>query len=270
MTRISRMVFAFVMVFSLVLGTGLSTANAASEQVLPSTGMPAIELPQNPANNPRLQGNQPSPQWGTSSWIISQIAAYQFVPIDSTVTYSYDGPQAMRYRTGGSFWFEANPDLPAGAYIQGLELYGCDNNATSNIAAWLFDCSGGSCTTYGGSLTSGTPGCGYYFYDLSSAGLTVDKYNHNYSIEVRLEATDSTTEFRGVNLYYTLQVSPPPASATFTDVPTTHPFFQYVEALVASGITGGCSATQYCPNDPITRGQMAVFLARALGLHWPY
>lgn len=27
-------------------------------------------------------------------------------------------------------------------------------------------------------------------------------------------------------------------------------------------ITGGCSATAYCPDDPVTRGQMAIFLMR--------
>lgn len=64
-------------------------------------------------------------------------------------------------------------------------------------------------------------------------------------------------------------VSPGPAVATFTDVPTTHPLFRYVEALVASGITGGCAAGQFCPNTAITRGQMAVFLSVALGLHFP-
>jgi hypothetical protein len=28
-------------------------------------------------------------------------------------------------------------------------------------------------------------------------------------------------------------------------------------------ITGGCTATTYCPNDPVTRGQMAIFIMRA-------
>jgi hypothetical protein len=52
-------------------------------------------------------------------------------------------------------------------------------------------------------------------------------------------------------------------------VPTSHPFFQYVEALVASGVTGGCGSGNYCPDAPLTRGQMATFLSRALGLEWP-
>ncbi len=41
-----------------------------------------------------------------------------------------------------------------------------------------------------------------------------------------------------------------------------------MEALAASGITAGCDATNFCPNEPITRVQMAVYLAKALGLHW--
>jgi hypothetical protein len=66
------------------------------------------------------------------------------------------------------------------------------------------------------------------------------------------------------------QVSPAPMTATFTDVPTTHPFFRFVEALFASGVTAGCGGGNFCPDDPLTRGQMAVFLAAALGLHFPF
>ncbi len=54
-------------------------------------------------------------------------------------------------------------------------------------------------------------------------------------------------------------------------MPTSSGQFRFVEALVAAGITGGCggSPPNFCPNDPVTRGQMAVFLAVALGLHFP-
>jgi hypothetical protein len=51
----------------------------------------------------------------------------------------------------------------------------------------------------------------------------------------------------------------------FADVPTTHPFCGFIERLAADGITGGCSATNFCPDDPITRGQMAVFIEAAVG-----
>jgi hypothetical protein len=75
----------------------------------------------------------------------------------------------------------------------------------------------------------------------------------------------------GARITWHRQVSPPPATPTFADVPASHPFFQYIEALYASGITGGCatSPARFCPDAPLTRAQMAAFLAKALGLHWP-
>jgi len=72
-----------------------------------------------------------------------------------------------------------------------------------------------------------------------------------------------------VRVYYQLQVSPAPGTATFNDVPTSDPGFQFIEALVSSGITAGCGNGNYCPDAPLTRRQMAVFLSKALGLNWP-
>ena len=51
--------------------------------------------------------------------------------------------------------------------------------------------------------------------------------------------------------------------ATFPDVPTSSPFFHYVETIYELGITGGCSGGNYCPGNPVTRAQMAVFLLKA-------
>jgi murein DD-endopeptidase MepM/ murein hydrolase activator NlpD len=54
----------------------------------------------------------------------------------------------------------------------------------------------------------------------------------------------------------------------FADVPVGHPFETSIRAVLASGITRGCSAagTEFCPEHPVTRGQMAAFLTRALNL----
>jgi hypothetical protein len=43
----------------------------------------------------------------------------------------------------------------------------------------------------------------------------------------------------------------------------------YIEAIAAEGITRGCNPPdndRYCPADPVSRGEMAAFLTRALGL----
>ncbi len=57
--------------------------------------------------------------------------------------------------------------------------------------------------------------------------------------------------------------SPPPASGTlFTDVPANGFAAAWIEELFGEGITAGCGSGQYCPSDPVTRAQMAVFLLR--------
>jgi hypothetical protein len=39
-----------------------------------------------------------------------------------------------------------------------------------------------------------------------------------------------------------------------------------INAVAAAGITKGCEATKFCPDAPVTRAQMAVFLQRGLDL----
>jgi S-layer family protein len=65
-----------------------------------------------------------------------------------------------------------------------------------------------------------------------------------------------------------ININPAPAVASFSDVPTSHPFFQFIEALARSGITSGCGNGNFCPDAPLSRGQMAVFLSLGLGLHF--
>ncbi len=56
-------------------------------------------------------------------------------------------------------------------------------------------------------------------------------------------------------------------SATFIDVPLDYSVNSYIERLYNAGITGGCSLVplMYCPENTVTRAQMAVFLLR--GIH---
>ena len=61
---------------------------------------------------------------------------------------------------------------------------------------------------------------------------------------------------------------PPPATGIFEDVPVGSFAAGWIEDVFSRGIAGGCSATPllYCPDDPNTRGQMAVFLVKTFGL----
>ena len=52
--------------------------------------------------------------------------------------------------------------------------------------------------------------------------------------------------------------------AAFTDIAESV-FADDIAWLSATGITRGCSADEFCPEDSVTRGQLAAFLVRALG-----
>jgi murein DD-endopeptidase MepM/ murein hydrolase activator NlpD len=57
---------------------------------------------------------------------------------------------------------------------------------------------------------------------------------------------------------------PPDGTGTiFLDIPADHMFGKWIEQLSVEGITGGCGNGNYCPDSPVTREQMAIFLLRA-------
>lgn len=53
------------------------------------------------------------------------------------------------------------------------------------------------------------------------------------------------------------------------DDSTTSVFVNSIRWLAETGITQGCGPRVFCPDDPVTRGQMATFLSRALKLEAP-
>jgi hypothetical protein len=58
----------------------------------------------------------------------------------------------------------------------------------------------------------------------------------------------------------------PPAvgvSTGFGDVPIDYWSAAWIKQLAAEGITGGCGSGHYCPESPVTRSQMAIFLLRS-------
>jgi hypothetical protein len=61
---------------------------------------------------------------------------------------------------------------------------------------------------------------------------------------------------------------PQAAAGIFGDVPLGAFADAWIEDLYRLGITGGCSTSPllYCPERPMTRGQMAVFLTKAFSL----
>ena len=68
-----------------------------------------------------------------------------------------------------------------------------------------------------------------------------------------------------------LDLEPPQQQAGFVDVDSSGVHGANIEALFAAQITAGCSQQplSYCPHRPVTRAQMASFLAGALDLEPP-
>jgi hypothetical protein len=61
-------------------------------------------------------------------------------------------------------------------------------------------------------------------------------------------------------------IPPSATGAVFSDVPAGSFAADWIEQLAAEGITSGCGGGNYCPDNPVTRAEMAVFLVRAFSL----
>ncbi|MEX0879454.1 MAG: S-layer homology domain-containing protein [Thermoanaerobaculia bacterium] len=222
--------------------------------------------------------------FGTQDEAVTVIGWANFFPAVNT-GYDTDVLLGIRFETQLSLFAPADV-LPNGAVLEQIVFY---FNDSSNAAAGDF--SAKLCRTWVDSGTGANPGrdCPV---SVSSNGSPGDSYLEalphltilyrqdidgdgvseivSHFLQVGTPPHDGSTSIRMVRLRWRRQVNPAPAQASFNDVPTNDPAFQFIEALVASGITAGCGAGNYCPDAPLTRRQMAVFLAKALGPHWPW
>ncbi|HEY7111778.1 MAG TPA: S-layer homology domain-containing protein [Thermoanaerobaculia bacterium] len=242
-------------------------AGSAGAQTPPAiTG--SMEASASSARPPGRSEAKAPHDFGVGTQQSATIPAAAMVPLVSDMTYGY-GSGLYRYRTGGSLYFEGGVSIPTGGLITRMHLDACDTNSGAEVAAFLYKCQGVACDTLASIHTGspGTPGC-TLFSAVVDPVETVNQLSYDYIVEVAMTGTDATTSFRDVRVFWERQLSPAPPTATFGDVPTSHPFFRVIEALAASGITSGCGGGNFCPDGVVTRKEMAKFLARALGLFY--
>jgi hypothetical protein len=226
------------------------------------------------SQNKAYGGTRPLEQdaYGTAHFTQQAISPGAFTPLSNS-EWSMTGSQ--HYRSGGTNSATcADVTLPSGALLPGLTYYLYDNDAVGymDIRFFRHDFDPGTMDQlFGFATVAGeTPGWVMQYRSLPDGVHTVDNDRAAYRVCVyQWSQTGSNLGTRGTTFWFLRQVSPAPAVATFNDVPTGHLFFQFVEALADSGITAGCGGGNFCPNAPITRGEMAVFLSAALGLHYP-
>jgi hypothetical protein len=211
----------------------------------------------------------PADAWGTSWTTTQTVGAWSFV-----------GPMT----DGGNGYRDCAPsgacrapvDMPTGLRVWNLEIEACDASATLEAVARLWACGPapgpGTCAIVGEARSgiADAPGCARFRADVNP-DFTVNNYNYTYFVDVfgTDGAANAPVHFRGVRIAMLRQVSAAPLTATFSDVPTTHRYFRFVEAFARSLISAGCGNGQFCPDRPVTRGEVAVFLSVALGLNFP-
>ena len=173
-----------------------------------------------------------------------------------------------------------NPDLsaafhlPSGARLIRAQLYAWDSNNNNDVNVkleivrenWLTKGSQSLVT-----IETDTDDIGpQYTIAEGAVGHNIRNLNGWYHARVTLDNGNQGRSLRlwGVRLFYKLRIAPGPAIPTFSDVGIGNAFYDEIEAMAASGITTGYGDGTYGPDDNVTRGQMAAFFARALGLYW--
>jgi hypothetical protein len=100
--------------------------------------------------------------------------------------------------------------------------------------------------------------------ELSRRGVTTGCGGGNYC-----PAAPVTRQEMAVFVLRTLDPALVPPACTvpvFNDVPASFPTCRWVEELARRGVVSGCGGGAYCPEAPVTREQMSVFLSVTFGL----
>ena len=202
--------------------------------------------------------------------MVTSVFAGSFTAEDSSFALK-TSPAGYRYLSGSANLI-GSVNIPAGAVIDYIGLNSCDVPGTS-FQLKLYDSQTGSTFALVGSLFSTASGSCKIDRNASAINYPyASNLGHNLEIYVLQEPgapTDGSAGVQSVEVWWRRHVSPAPASPTFADVPASDFGFQYIEALAASSVTGGFGGGNYCPDAYVTRRQMAIFIAKALGLHWP-
>jgi hypothetical protein len=105
-----------------------------------------------------------------------------------------------------------------------------------------------------------------FIKQLVTDGITVGCGNGNYCPENAVTRAQMAVFL--LRAKHGASYTPPDVGSDtgFGDVPTDYWAAAFIEQLVAEGITVGCGGGNYCPEEPVTRAQMAVFLVRTFGL----
>ena len=188
--------------------------------------------------------------------------AFEFttVPDEGFRDFDYNAWGTTRQIDPGGPWFKWNNtrydrigDLPSGVEDHGVEVGLLDLVGAGLPSDWDVAVAPGSAdlrpASGSAAIHGGTP------LDNLNDGVTIVGAPDTGAFEYGFALPSYGPRIEGVG-------------SRFVDVPQDNVFYDEIEWLAASGITRGCNPPtndHFCPTKPVTRGQMAAFLFRALG-----
>ncbi|HYX20639.1 MAG TPA: choice-of-anchor tandem repeat GloVer-containing protein [Thermoanaerobaculia bacterium] len=186
------------------------------------------------------------------------------VGFQTGATVTFGGSQAPGPSIGAKSITVNSPALPAGT-LNDIIVTNPDSTSALWHNAWFSEFL---------DVPEGDP---FFFYvtDIFRAGITAGCGGGNYCRNTPVtRAQMAVFLLKGHHNHifpyygYASPFLPPACTGVFTDVectPTPAFAVNWIEQLYAEGITGGCSVSplEYCPNNSVTRAQMAVFLLKA-------
>jgi len=149
--------------------------------------------------------------------------------------------------------------------VQFMLIDGVGGPTVNNYEIHLTKCNGGTLMDSFNDVPAGY-WADSWIYRLDAAGIT-----NGCGLNPLLYCPDDSVtraqmaKFLELGIHGSGYTPPPGTGLVFADVPLSQWADNWIEKLYADGITSGCSLSPlgYCPDDYVTRAQMAIFLLRS-------
>ena len=224
--------------------------------------MDTVDLSDFAGQTGTLQFVSQTTQTNYSAWLIDDIIFYD-VFLDVPMNDPFASFVKAFYDAGITSGCTTNP------------LMYCPGAAVTRAQMAVFLLRGIHSSSYNPPAVGGTSGFGdvptsywaaAWIKQLAAEGITSGCGSGNFCPEASVTRAQMAVFL--LRSKYGPEYNPPPVggSTGFGDVPTSYWAAAWIKQLVTEGITAGCGPGIYCPEAPVTRGQMAVFIVRAFGL----
>jgi Tol biopolymer transport system component len=214
----------------------------------------------------------------TTTGVTSQLTNTVLGAVGSSVSAMDASGNLIALQSSGDLVTGGNPELNQEIFMAGCadiavspisHDFGLVNNGSVEIMTFnvtnpgLADLLIGTITVTGNAaFTKGTDACSGQTIPVAGACLFQVRFLPTAASLVTGSASIPSNDLDTPILAVPLNGTGTDAQA-FNDVLATSPFENHINSLFNNGISTGCTATQFCPGNLVTRGQMSAFIIRA-------